>query len=450
MKYLLLFLPFLLTGHSAFGQGSAYHPVTLAESIDLALANSAQLRKAKLDRQGFEHRLNEGRAGVYPQIGAKVDFDAYPVLPTQLLPGDAIGRTDGSYIPVQFGRPWQLGSTIQVEQAIYSEAARRSVPATNVSRSLYDLLTEKAEEEVVFQTASVFFQLLQAETTLRVIDANLHKINELQRITALQAENDYAIPTDVKRLRVARNNLDNQRMNLQTGIETLRQTLQFLCGLPFDQPLDPVYEDLDAPGADSLRWLSMRLESETLTEHRLLLHNLELNRIRANSLKAEGLPSLGAHATLGFLSWRDDANFLASGNRWYGLAAVGFRLRIPIFDGFRRRNQIALLSIENLKLEEDRRQLLAAKSLEFRQAQEQLQNALFALRTTAENVQLAREISDNLSLPYREGTLPLPEVLNAQTALAEAETQYNQQVFAYRLAVLKLLKAGGKLSELKK
>lgn len=448
MKYVyFLLFGVLLTRLSA---QNGTHPVTLAEAIDLALNNSAQLRKAKIDREGFEMRLREGRSAAYPQVNAGVNFDAIPVLPTQLMPGDIVGRTDGSFVPVQFGRPWQLGGAVTVDQMIYSEAGRRAVPATNVSRSLYDLLIEKAEEEIIFQTASVFYQLLQAEEALRTVDANLYKLNELERMLQLQVANDYAVPTDVKRLRVAKNNLNNQKQNLLTGIAALRQTLQFLCGVPYDAPFDPVLEDLDSPGADSAQWLNMAIAPENVTEHRLLLHNIELNRIRITSLRAEGYPSLSGYANLGFQTWRDDANFLAQGNRWYGMAALGFRLKIPVFDGFKRRNQVGLLRLDNQKLEEDRRQLTAAKELEFRQARDQLRNSLYALQTSEENVRLAREISETVSLPYREGSAPLSDVLNAQTALAEAETSYGQQVYSYRIAVLKLLKASDQLDQLRK
>ena len=78
-----------------------------------------------------------------------------------------------------------------------------------------------------------------------------------------------------------------------------------------------------------------------------------------------------------------------------------------------------------------------------------MQNNLFALKTQAENVRLAREISETTMLPYKEGTAPLGELLNAQTALAEAETNYSQQTFVYRLSVLKLLKATGQLDLLR-
>jgi outer membrane protein TolC len=124
-------------------------------------------------------------------------------------------------------------------------------------------------------------------------------------------------------------------------------------------------------------------------------------------------------------------------------------MNVPIFDGFRRLHKSDFLAIEGQKLAEDRRQLGSAKELEFRQAHDQLQNALRGLRTQTDNVGLAREISDKLMLQYKEGVVSLTDLLNAQTALSEAETNYWQQVFSYKLAVLKLLKTTGKLNELK-
>ncbi|HNM28047.1 MAG TPA: hypothetical protein PKL15_21540, partial [Saprospiraceae bacterium] len=96
MKYCLSFL--LGLSAAVLNAQSGTHPVTLPEVIDLALNNSAQLRKAKLDRQGFESRLREGRSAAYPQINAVVSLDAYPSLPTQLMPGEVLGRSDDSYV----------------------------------------------------------------------------------------------------------------------------------------------------------------------------------------------------------------------------------------------------------------------------------------------------------------------------------------------------------------
>lgn len=448
MKRLVYLLLFSVLIGKISAQPATVRPITLSESLLLALDNSAQLHKARLDRQGVDQRMQEARSAAYPQINMGFSMDYLPVRPTQLLPGELFGMADNTYLPAQFGQPWQLTGGIQVQQQLFNESMRRSIPAANISRNIYDLLITHSEEDVIFNTATVFYQTLQTEQLLRAMNANLDKLDALQRMAQLQLANGYAIPTDVKRIRVARTNLETQRQNLFTAISGLRQTLKFLCGVSFDDAFDPT-EEMSAPAADSARWQILQLEPETTTEYRLLLHQVELNRIQLNSLRAESYPNFSAYANAMTQTFRPDANFFDIDRRWYGSVAFGLKMQIPIFDGFRRVHKSGVLAIEGQKLGEDRRQLSSAKELEFRQAREQLQNALRALRTQTDNVGLAREISDKLMLQYREGVVPLTDLMNAQTALSEAETNYWQQVFTYKLAVLKLLKTTGKLNELK-
>jgi outer membrane protein TolC len=424
-------------------------PVTLGESLDMALANSPQLKKAQLDREGFELRLKEARSAAYPHINAGFTYEYSPVLPTQLLPGELFGQPDGTFVPAQFGRPWQMTGGVTVTQQIYDESMFRGIPAITAGRAVSDLMVARTEEDILYNTATVFYQTFQTEQLLRALNANAEKLDALQRMAELQLANDYAIPTDVKRIRVARTNLETQRQKLLTSISVLHQMLQYLCGVPFEQALR-LQEDLSNPAADSSRWLSINSDPESTTEHLLILRSLELNRIQTRSKWAERLPSLSAYATGLYQTWRDEANVFSSESTWYSAVTFGLKLDVPIFDGFSRNRKVNVLKLEAQKLGEDRRLLLGAKTLEFRQAREELQNALRLLQYQSDNVALAREITDKLLLQYKEGVVSLTDLLNAQTAMSEAETNYWQQVFGYKLAVLKLLKASGKLEELKK
>lgn len=428
--------------------GQTVRQITLREALDLAADNSAALRKAELDRQSLEKRIGEERSVALPQVKAGVDFDIYPVLPTQLIPGDFFNRP-GEYVPVQFGQPWALVSNIQVEQMLYSESHRRGISARETSRALFDLLTQKTAEEVAFQTASIFYQTLQTSELLRSLDANLLKINTLQKMAELQVANGYATSTDLKRISVARTNLETQHQSLLAAIEGLQNTLKFLCGAPLDQPLAPT-ENLAAPAADSAQWQSLALDPSTLTEARLLQKNMELNRIRVGSMMAEKYPTVSAYFTGVYQTQRSDPNFLSGDSYWFGTAAVGVRARVTLFDGFRRKFRAAQLHFDWLKMQEDSRQLNSGKSLEFSQAKTQFNVALRLLAMQSDNAVLAREVRDKLTLQYKEGVSPLSDLLSAQTAVSEAETNYWQQVFSYKLAALKLAKAAGHMDAIGK
>ncbi len=441
-----LLLALTLLSNVAFAQAPV-RKLELEESIKLAIANNAQVRKHKLERQLLERKAKEARQSVLPEMKAGVNLDWYPLLPTQLLPGELFGQAEGTYVAAQFGRPWQLAGSVELDQSLINESTRRMIPGLNVARGISDMLLERSNEDVIYNTASIFYQTLQTEQLLRSVKANVEKLAALQGMTELQLANGYAIPTDVKRIRVARTNLETQRQNLLSAISSLRQTLQFLCGLSYDEPLELV-ADISAPAADSTRWQSLVLNTESTTEHRLLMYQLKMTRIQGRSVRAEAFPSLDLYGALSAQAFRSDINFFEPNRRWYGMAAVGLKLNIPMIDGLRVRNKYLILKLEEEKLEEDRRQFTAGRSLDFRMSYEQFLNALLALRAQKDNVTLAQEITDKLMLQYKEGVAPLTDLLNAQTALSEAETNYWQQVFGYKLAVLKLLKSAGRLEDL--
>ncbi|MBK8557134.1 MAG: TolC family protein [Lewinellaceae bacterium] len=258
MKRILVFTICLLQIAQSNAQVNtpAVRTVTLEEAFQLALNNSTQIKKAKLEKEYIKQRLRLERGASFPQVDAKIGYDYNPVLATQFIPGDVLGRPGEPYVPVQFGQPWSLTGSVELEQVLYSEAGRRSLPAIAVTRNLYDILLERSEEEVIYQTAKVFYQTLQTEQLLRTVDANMGKFDALQRMVDLQLQNGFAIPTDVKRVRVARTNLETQRLNLLSGIEALRQTLQFFCGVPLDESFEP-FAEYESPGSDSLRWLAL-------------------------------------------------------------------------------------------------------------------------------------------------------------------------------------------------
>jgi outer membrane protein len=431
---------------ATFGIAQSARKVTLTDALALAKASNTPVKKSALDRQSLEFKIKEEQNVLYPQINAALDLDFFPLLPTQLIPGEFLNQP-GTYIPVQFGQPWALAGGLNVQQLIYNESYRRGIPARGVGRALLDLLLEKTGEEVIFNTSMVFYQTLQSTELLRTVDANLEKLSKLQKIAKLQYENGYATTTDVKRITVAKTNLETQKQNLLDGIAALQNTLKFMCGLELTDEIILI-ENLQTPASDSLRWQAITLQTENTTEHKIVQKGMELLRIRIRALRAERYPNVSAYGATQYQSQRGNGNFFDGSGKWFGMVAVGFKVRVPVFDGFRRNNKSAQMDFDLLKLEEDKKLLNFAKNLDFTLAKRQFSTSLQSLTTQSENVALAKEIQEKLLLQYKEGIAPLTDLLNTQTALSEAETNYWQQVFTYKIAVLKLLKSAGALQEI--
>ncbi|MBK8556918.1 MAG: hypothetical protein IPL65_14600 [Lewinellaceae bacterium] len=87
-------------------------------------------KESQTRKDYIKQRLRLERGASFPQVDAKIGYDYNPVLATQFILGDVLGRPGEPYVPIQFGQPWSLTGSVDFEQVLYSEAGRRSLPAT--------------------------------------------------------------------------------------------------------------------------------------------------------------------------------------------------------------------------------------------------------------------------------------------------------------------------------
>ncbi len=418
--------------------------LSLQEAASRALTHSTATRKARWERRATDLRLaGQRREALMPRTELLLNTDYVPALPTAFLPATLFGGQEGAYVPATLGQPWQFFASVCVEQALFDESVRRLAPAAALTASLQDLLVERSEEEVIFQTASLFYQALQARALLRALNAHLSQLEALERMVQLRLDNDQAVRTDVQRIQAAIAGLQASRHELNGGIEALLQGIQFLCGIPLDQTVALVL-----PDTVNEEVLALPSNLEQTVTYRLLEGRLSLLRIQERSARAKGLPRLSFYAEAGILSQRTDVRFTDPNERWYPVGRVGLRLTWPLLEGYRSRYSREHLRLQMHLGESERDDYARARDLEIRQARTQWENALRTLRARKQALVLAREVVAQLQLAYQNGVAPLSDVLSTQTALAEAETQYEQQVFSCRLAEVKWLKAAGLLRNL--
>ncbi|MCS6929465.1 MAG: TolC family protein [Saprospiraceae bacterium] len=417
--------------------------LSLQGAIKQALVHGIPVRKARWEHQmAALQRVEQRRKSLLPNVRLSAQADYVPALPTTFLPAPLFSGQEGTYAAVTLGQPWQVLAAVHIEQPLIDAAAQRLASAAAPATALQDLLVEQAEEEVILQTATVFYQALQVQASLRALEVNLAQLEALQRMAQLRVDNDQAVRTDVQRLQVAIASLQARRSELESAREALHQNLQFLCGLSAETLLvlvdtgDLVHPELSV------------LPAKQTTMYRLLENRLSILRHQERSNRAAGWPKLSCYAQAGILSQRADFRFTASDGRWYPLAIVGLRLDWALLEGFRRRPSVERLLLEIQRGEEECNDFTRMRAMELRQAKMQWDNALRTLRAREQALSLARDVAGQLQLAYQNGVAPLSELLSAQSALAEAETQYEQQLFTYRLAQVKWLKAAGLLRSL--
>lgn len=420
-----------------------FQTMSLEDCILYAVQHNPNVQKARLGEVANSYQIKEIKASGLPQITGQAQAVDNFALPQQLLPGDFFGQP-GTTIPVKFGVRYNFSSTLQANQLLYSQTYFTGLKAAQASQGLVALNTFKTIEDLVYNVAQIYLQIQQLEQQQTILQANLNRLNRLLEIAEIQFEEGLIKKIDVNQLQVNQTNLRTERTNLSLNVSQLYRVLK----LYMNYPEENILELTEVVGDDSSYELVPQLILNANTNLRLLDKQLTLSELEIKSIRAGYLPSLSAFAQF---SWQGQTDALFSEEtplNDFSTGSWGLSLNIPIFDGFQKRAQVQQAQIRRTQLMQDRTYLTQVTQMEFANANEGLLQNRRVLEAQKANMTLAEELFNVSQLSYQEGVAPLTELLNAETSLKEAQTQYLTALYQLKLSELDHLKTSGQLAGL--
>lgn len=399
---------------------SAAPPVTLPGAITAALAANPAARAAAQQLAQAQARLAQAEAQRRFQITLNTAGSGSNVDVIQPPPGhETFGTLQNTLtIPLPLGgRPRLAVRQAQAELAAAQaqfDSARLSL-ANQVSTAYYDLLRQQALLQIAQETtATAQRQLSEAQLRRQAGD-----VPDL----------------DVLRAQVPVASAQAGLYQAQNAAAVAREALNSLLSRPLDDALT-VAEVTPAPATlpftlEQVRSLALqyspqlRAAAATLRANEAALRSARLWREPAFALQAFDLRS------------NDQTSFSREDTL---LASV----TIPLSDGGVGRGRVretqAALERARAQAEVDRQTVLVTVSAAYLTASSSGQQVPAA--------QVAQEIAqtsyDKTVLGYRNGLFPLTDVLNAQTALTQAQIAYRQALYQAAVAVSTLSNAIGK------
>lgn len=420
-------------------------PMTLEACILNAIANNPNLRSVKLGETANDYLIKEIKAAGLPQVNGSGQYSNNYALAEQLLPGEILGQP-GTTVPVKFGVANTITGNLEVQQLLFSKSYFTGLKAAKASSSLAQLNTFKTTEDLVYKIAQIYLQIQITEKQQEILQANIDRINQLVDISQIQFEEGIIKKIDVDQLKVNRTNLLTEFQNVEIGLSQQLNLLKFYMGMPPSAEVsvaDFVAEGDKYPLSDEL----------TLSENtnlQLLNKQMELTELDMENVKAGYYPSLSAFFRYG---WQGQTDKLFSSDEQDAIQGTktgtfGLSLNVPIFDGFQKKNKVQQIQVQQSQQALDRQYLTNSIQMEFANAKETLRQNKTVLVSQKENMKLAEQLYEVTKLSYREGVAPLTELLNAETSLKEAQTQYLTSLLQLNLAELDQMKTSGQLASL--
>lgn len=423
-------------------------PFTLKNALEFALEHKSNVKKAKLDEENSEYKIQEVRSRALPQVTGNGSLNYNPILQLTAVPGDLAGQP-GKTLLIPFGQKWNSSAAIAVSQNLFDQSVFTGLKAAKTTQQYYQIMAKLTDEQTIEQVASNYYQVLVQRQKLLIIDSNIATASRVKNVIEGQYKNGLAKKIDLDRTRVNISNLQAQRQQILNAVQIQENTLKFYMGMNIAATLDIPSASFDEI-QPSMQLASSKPDVKNLTDYQLLRKQQELMNFQKEAYKAEYYPTLSLSGSYGYQGV--GSKFPIGGSKpavnWFDYATVGLNLKIPIFNGFATRSRVRQADIELKKLKEDMDNTELGLDLAYENAKAQLTNSIITLNNQRENTALAQEVYDNTRNNYNQGLAPLTDLLDAENSLTTSQNNYSSALLDYRLAEIQLIKAQGNLKSL--
>lgn len=420
--------------------------LSLKDAISFALENKSEAKKAKLEVENSEYKIQEVRSRALPQISANGSLNYNPILQLNALPGDFFGAP-GTTILAPLGQKWNSIAGVSVSQALFDQSVFTGLKAAKTTREFYQINADLTEELVIERVANAYYQVYVQQQKLEVVENNLKNANKVKDIIKGQYDNGLARKIDLDRISVRVNNINSIKQQLINAISLQENALKFYMGMPVQNKILIPKTAFEVTPQD----LSKTADVTNRTEYLLLKKQEQLLTFQKKAFQAGYYPTLSLSGGYNYIGQGPEMPLFAKpadGVYWSDFANIGLSLRVPIFSGFGTKAKVkqANTAIKSLQVEINDTKL--ALDLAFENSKKQIENSLITIANQKENVKLAQEVFANTNNNYTQGLASLTDLLDAENALVEAQNNYTTAILEYKLAEIQFIKSKGELKNL--
>lgn len=280
---------------------------------------------------------------------------------------------------------------------------------------------------------------------LETIVSNYQRLDSLVRETSIMQENGFVELLDLNRTKVEFNNIRTQKINSERAVEISKELLKFQMGMPVEYTIN-ISDKLTDIDFNLEEELSMNSDHDTRIEHSILQTNIQLTELDMRNNKSQYLPNIDLIFGWGMNAGVSEFSKLKEfDNRmvWPTYQLAGLSLKLPIFDGLYKAKKIQQNKIKLQQLDYQRQMLENSIHMEVNQTRKTLTMNLDQLRSQDENKKLAESVYVQSKIKYQEGVGTNLEVIDADNAFKQAQSNYFNALYDALIAHVEYRKSLG-------
>jgi outer membrane protein TolC len=421
------------------GMGKAQTVMSLKDAVQYSLRGNTDIKKQNLAILQSKQKVQETIGQALPQINGTAQLIDNIVLPKTVLPGDFLGQP-GTNIAVAFGVHYSIPLSVRADLNLYNQALIVGIQQAKASVVLSEANSEKTKQDVAYSVASAYYQAVILRQQGILISTNLDKVQQSLKVVQSQFENQMARKIDVDQLRVTQANTKTDFENTQIQFAYALDNLKILMGYAITDTLI-LNENITAE--------SFSLPQNSISQNpkvALLNNQIVLKQLEIKGVNAKYLPSLAAFGSVGyqtqFNEWKSDQM------NWFPNSLIGVQLNLPIFDGLQKYRQVKQRKFELQSIQLDQTLLSNSLNVQYNNATRKYAQNQKNVNNQQGNLNLAQSVYEAMQNNYKNGLASLSDLINSDTGLKNAQTQYLTSLLQLKISSLDILYANGTMNQL--
>lgn len=408
-------------------------PLTLDNCIQQALQNNPASSAAKFAEQSALEDVGAAKGRYYPEIGVRTAYRRWET--HVFLPQGVVGQG----IPPTVGPINEWRANLRGQYTLFDSGLRSSELASAQSQhSAAKEESARTRNEIVFGVHSAYYEYLAAEDELQLSKSRQLRSKDHLRIASDRKEAGDVPQADVTRARVDVASADLAIVSAESALRIARGRLNESMGRSAHEPLQIVRNEIALPDPTLVNVQESITDAlQKRPEVQAALRRVDAKKSQIGATRSEILPKVRAEAGYGWL----DEEFLPGDSDWW----VGLTLDIPLFDGGTRQHRIAKSKVEVNREQAQLDQLKLAIQQEVWTAYSRWIESYQSLQTSFARKEEADESLQLTRARYEEGASTINDLLDAELALAQAETSISAARFNLFVAKAAFQLATGEL-----
>ncbi|UZR96885.1 efflux transporter outer membrane subunit [Chondrinema litorale] len=418
---------FTVTENNHWWEAFGYNE--LNELAKQAISDNQNIKIAKSQTGIAKERVDVAKAGFFPSVSVNPSFTRQEFSANRPMQFDIAAQrvqTNTYSIPVNLS--YEVDIFGKIKNSV--DASRYNYEATAANQENISLY-------IASEVSRNFIQLITLDTENKILERTLSTRQENLEIVETRYNAGLTNEIDLQRAKTELSSVAVQLKSNQLRRTEIELALASLCGRPassFSIPKTGI--EYLAPDVNPLASASLASNRPDLKAAEF---NIQAFEEQLKNSRKSLLPSLYLDGSAGLVSGSADHLFEENSRAWL----AGATLAIPVFEGGRRRSQVAISALQKQAVVEDYK-------LQEQLANEDVERALSNLLRINEQLtaqqeflnaaQMAAELSNQR---YLKGLVTYLEVVDAERIVLEAERMSVQLLGEQLLSTVNLIVASG-------